>query len=501
MLFALNDLTGALAAYQEGLSIRRKLVADDPTNPERLSDVSSSLVEIGRLLDWRNDPTGALAAYQEGLSIRRKLAADDTTNAERLRGVGASLASIGGVLSARNDLIGAMAAYREGLGIARKLAAHDPTNAERLHDVSIHLDRIGSVLSVRGDLTSKLEDLLESLGIARNFTTDTPNNSPPPIDHGVSPLGEVAVLPFYEHFRFLRVNNISATNGSIYALWSKEDAAIFVLDGSSEPIHEVNEREHLKLTDETVEAYFRFFMFAVRGDEGPFVLYGKPTKGASNAVAQLARPLERSPPDAEDEGGDIAFKAVLAYGTGISQTKFAVSRNGRVVMTDDEQEGRELAPGEMPEVPSLFGTRNDLTGALAAYQESLGIAGKLAADDPTNAERLSQVSIGLGHIGDVLSARNDLTGALKVYQESLGIARKLAADDPTNALSQIQLGISFIKVAQTAEKLGDLRLAGQLFTQATNLLSALAILAPDHQHLRAMADEAADSVARIARLG
>ena len=165
--------------------------------------------------------------------------------------------------------------------------------------------------------------------------------------------GEVAALPFYEHFRLLRLSNVGAAKGAIYALWSKDVPDIFVLDGTSAPIHEVNEREHLELTDETVEAYFRFFMFGVRGDEGAFVLYEKPATGASKAVARLARPLERVPPDGANDGEDFAFKAVIAYANGLFQARFAVGRSGAVRMTDDEPESPELGPGEMPEVTSL----------------------------------------------------------------------------------------------------------------------------------------------------
>ena len=142
-------------------------------------------------------------------------------------------------------------------------------------------------------------------------------------------------------------------------------------------------------------------------------------------------------------------------------------------------------------------TRSDLTGALQAYEEGLGIARKLAADDPTNAERLRDVSVSLDRIGDVLSTRSDLTGALQAYEEGLGIRRKLAADDPTNAERQIDLGISLAKQGQMAEARGETELACRLFTEARDLFGRLSARAPDHSRLRDMAEMATNDTARV----
>ena len=49
------------------------------------------------------------------------------------------------------------------------------------------------------------------------------------------------------------------------------------LDGSSGPIHEVNESESLEFSDQTVLDYIRFFFYFVRGDGG-FVLIESPAE-------------------------------------------------------------------------------------------------------------------------------------------------------------------------------------------------------------------------------
>ncbi len=57
-------------------------------------------------------------------------------------------------------------------------------------------------------------------------------------------------------------------------------------------------------------------------------------------------------------------------------------------------------------------------------------------------------------IGDVQSAQGDLGGALKAYQDSLAIGQKLAAQDPGNAGWQRDLSVSFEQDRRRAEREG-----------------------------------------------
>jgi hypothetical protein len=50
------------------------------TNTESQTDVALSLDRVGDILLEQNDQAGALAAFNEGLAIRRALAAKDATN-------------------------------------------------------------------------------------------------------------------------------------------------------------------------------------------------------------------------------------------------------------------------------------------------------------------------------------------------------------------------------------------------------------------------------------
>ena len=84
----------------------------------------------------------------------------------------------------------------------------------------------------------------------------------------------------------------------------------------------------------------------------------------------------------------------------------------------------------------------DLAGALAAYQESLDIARKLAAQDPDSVETQHDVMLSLNVIGDVNGRAGDPSGELAAYEESLDIARKLAAKDVDRRRVRTPIGVA-----------------------------------------------------------
>jgi tetratricopeptide (TPR) repeat protein len=89
----------------------------------------------------------------------------------------------------------------------------------------------------------------------------------------------------------------------------------------------------------------------------------------------------------------------------------------------------------------------DQAGALAAHQESLDIARKLAAQDPGNAQAQRDVAVTLDKLGDVKLQAGDRAGALAAYQECVDIVRKLAAQDPGNAQAQTDLVTGLVKTS------------------------------------------------------
>ncbi len=121
--------------------------------------------KVGDLLKGQGDLAGALAAYREGLDIRRALAAKDPDNALWQLDMLASLERIGDVVSAQGDAAAAIGNYREALVIARTYVAKDPGRLRALLELVYILSKLGPLVEPpegRTLLTEALDDPREA---------------------------------------------------------------------------------------------------------------------------------------------------------------------------------------------------------------------------------------------------------------------------------------------------------------------------------------------------
>ena len=99
--------------------------------------------------------------------------------------------------------------------------------------------------------------------------------------------------------------------------------------------------------------------------------------------------------------------------------------------------------------------KGDLAGALKAYRESLAIAERLAAQDPTDARWQHELAAIHSQVGGVLRERGDAAGALREYRASMAIAARLAALHPTNVDWQRDLSAVHQEVGAVLLDQGD----------------------------------------------
>ncbi|HET9983621.1 MAG TPA: AAA family ATPase [Longimicrobiales bacterium] len=183
--------------------------------------------------------------------------------------------------------------------------------------------------------------------------------------------GGVADLPFYPTLvlAHLTLQPPGAPALELFLLTNDDD--VFVLDGTSAPVHRANREDEVRVTEETAIDYLRFFCFAVRGDAGPFLLFEKPAimPAADDAlfpIAALAQPVEL---ERVDEAGTFVLKARVHYEHGLYDSRFAVTPQGATEMVDDELLLADVTPAVIPDVPDLFpaeavASRLETTGAV-----------------------------------------------------------------------------------------------------------------------------------------
>jgi tetratricopeptide (TPR) repeat protein len=120
----------------------------------------------------------------------------------------------------------------------------------------------------------------------------------------------------------------------------------------------------------------------------------------------------------------------------IDKAKVAAQRSADSAESDRD---RSVALNELGDVLIAQG---DLAAARVRFQDSLVIAQRLAAADPSSASLQRDVSVSLDKLGDVLIAQGDLAAARVRFQDSLVIRQRLAAADPSSASLQRDVVVS-----------------------------------------------------------
>jgi hypothetical protein len=148
-------------------------------------------------------------------------------------------------------------------------------------------------------------------------------------------------LPFYKQVALVRLRdpNWDPSHMSIYYLTNKGE--LTRLDGTSPPIHMMNAEAPIKVTEDNVLDYLRFFCFFVRGDEGPFLIsetmesYGLPQADDTTmkAIEGVLRPASYEGKNAD---GHYLCDAIVFYSNALFLSNFAVQPSGMIEMMEDD---------------------------------------------------------------------------------------------------------------------------------------------------------------------
>lgn len=174
-----------------------------------------------------------------------------------------------------------------------------------------------------------------------------------------------ASLPFYQQHVLVDLT-LAGVEGIDRVFLLQADDRLHWLDGSSTPIHVVNDAESLVLADQAMLDYVRFFTYFVRGDGGPFTIVAAQHEiqlagaapdlpGSEARTDVLARcragvvPLTGT---GLRDDGRYGVQATIAYGGGLFAARFAVERNGLIEMVEDEPLG-VLDGLVVPTLPTL----------------------------------------------------------------------------------------------------------------------------------------------------
>lgn len=156
-------------------------------------------------------------------------------------------------------------------------------------------------------------------------------------------------LPFYTSIGLVRVNDTAwpANTGPFWFL--AKQGRMFLLDGSSAPIHDANEADPIKVNEQNNLEYLRFFCYFVHGDEGPFLIVedlNHPAIDQAKLDPNTKKVIEGAIRPAAFEGktpeGAYEASAMVLYGNALFSARFSMTENGMIEMIDDEPVAADL---------------------------------------------------------------------------------------------------------------------------------------------------------------
>jgi hypothetical protein len=156
------------------------------------------------------------------------------------------------------------------------------------------------------------------------------------------------MLPFYDSVALIRVEDPNWVKPNLVVYYLTDQGNLFRLNGTSPPIHEVNAKAPIKITEENVMEYLRFFCFFVRGEEGPFYIAesmedpNMPTEMDDTTRSVIEGVVRPASYEGKNDQGHMLCNAVVFYSNALFYADFAVQPSGMIEMLDDEPIASDL---------------------------------------------------------------------------------------------------------------------------------------------------------------
>ena len=145
-------------------------------------------------------------------------------------------------------------------------------------------------------------------------------------------------FPFYTDVDLLELKNPRWANTAARLCFLNHGHSLSWLDGKSSPIHSVNAKADLRITETNVLEYLAFFCFFIRGERGPYLIVDRLDNmfipgGIDRSTFERRF---RSPKIfGQDHNGDWRVSALVYYADAIYFADFLVRLDGTIKMLDD----------------------------------------------------------------------------------------------------------------------------------------------------------------------
>ncbi|MGB1076797.1 MAG: hypothetical protein ACPG05_00680 [Bdellovibrionales bacterium] len=154
-------------------------------------------------------------------------------------------------------------------------------------------------------------------------------------------------LPFYDNVAMIRMRDENWMPKELTIYFLTDQGTLYRLNGTSPPIHDINAKAPIKVTDENVLDYLHFFCFFVRGEEGPFLIaedLDNPNMPECDdkMKAVIGGSLRPASYEGKNEQNHWLCDAVVFYSNALFIANFAVHPSGMIEMLNDEPLASDL---------------------------------------------------------------------------------------------------------------------------------------------------------------
>lgn len=154
-------------------------------------------------------------------------------------------------------------------------------------------------------------------------------------------------LPFYPDYDYYELR-LWTDERRGFAQFLEGRGGLIPILGSAAPIHDTNDRYHLRLEYAHVQSYLRFFCNCINATEGRFLLveqeadlrFDEPvSEEYQRTLSEIIKPMSLvTPVEGENNQADAyRVTATVLYGDSLFRAAFVVLPDGQVNMSDDEE--------------------------------------------------------------------------------------------------------------------------------------------------------------------
>lgn len=173
----LGNIEGAIESYRKSLSIRERIVAENPANAEMRRSLAKSYESIGDMFWTKGEYAEAEKNYRENLRIHAELSESESGAIEDTYGIARASHRIGQALSRNGDLDGALVNFQFGLQQFTKVTAREPENKKYWRGRGSAILKIGDIQAIKGNWQSALENHRAGFEIWTELSAAEPLNA------------------------------------------------------------------------------------------------------------------------------------------------------------------------------------------------------------------------------------------------------------------------------------------------------------------------------------